>query len=271
MLRIMASRRGFAFVVSLAVAAALCGCAGNAAARKGAEPTLLESAATAYLARDYATAVTQYTDFLGTNPGSDRAAEAYYGRGNAYFGMGRYDLAESDYREAASQSKERNTRALATMGLGNAAMAQGRFDAATKVYKQVMSQYSGSVPQDEVLYRLGLSCARDGKWDDAEDNLQQVITAWPSGEYARLARAKLAAVKTRSFTVQVGAFSSRQLADQASRRLLDAKLPSRIEPVEADGVTLYAVRSGSFATWSAATAHATKVRAAGFEQPLVTP
>jgi tetratricopeptide (TPR) repeat protein len=246
------------------------GCGGTKGNR-AAEPPLLQSAATSLLGGDANQAVTQYTDFLGTNPDSPKAAEAYLGRGNAYFKLEKYDLAEADYKSALDKASDKTVKAQATMGLGNAAVALERFDAAEKIYRQVMSAYGGVVPQDEVTYRLGLSVARQGKWDDAYKYFDKVVTSWPSGEYAKYAKAKLAVVKDKAFTVQVGAFTNKALADAAVKQLTAAHMPARIETISSDTVQLYAVRSGSFPTWQAASEHSAKLQRAGFKSPARLP
>jgi tetratricopeptide (TPR) repeat protein len=260
----------FTLICTAFFAAASIGC-GGMKGKQAAEPPLLQSAATSLLGGDANQAVTQYTDFLGTNPNSPKAAEAYLGRGNAYFKLEKYDLAEADYKSALDKASDKTLKAQATMGLGNAASALERFDAAEKIYRQAMSTYAGVVPQDEVTYKLGLALARQGKWDDAYQYLDKVVTSWPSGEYARYAKAKLAVVKGKSFTVQVGAFTNKTLADAAVKQVTAAQLPARIETINNDSVQLYAVRSGNFPTWQAATEHAGKLQKAGFKAPARLP
>lgn len=249
-----------AFAALLAVAAT--GCAGQGS--RAAQPALLQQAATALVGGDSNQAVTLYTDFLGTNPDSPQAAEAYLGRGNAYFKLKKYSLADMDYQSAVAKATDKTVKAQATMGLGNVAAATDHYDIAGNIYRQVLSSYSGQAPQDEATYRLALSLARQGRWDDAAKLLEKVTSEWPSGEYARYAKAKLAIISGKTFTVQVGAFNKKEPADKAAAQLKAKGFPARIDTVSGDGVTLYAVRSGSFATWQEATQQANKLKGAGF-------
>ncbi|MCD6405072.1 MAG: tetratricopeptide repeat protein [Planctomycetes bacterium] len=247
-------------VMVLAGAVALAGCQPSYSAANRA----VEQAAATYLAGDNEEAVRLYTDFLGSNPGSALSAEGFLGRGNAYYKLGKYTLAESDFRSCAGMARDRSVKAQATLGLGHAVFAQQRYSAAEKIYLKVLRSYRGLVAQDEVSYRLGVALARQAKWDDARIYLNDVVSRWPSGEFARRAKAKLACVTGRYFTVQVGAFTSKKLAD-AKAAEIDAKgFEGRVQPIDIDGVPGYAVRSGSFAVWQGACAAATKLQNAGF-------
>jgi tetratricopeptide (TPR) repeat protein len=262
MLRINSFRLAIYTVLMTLIAVAVTGCAGQQG--RAAEPTALQNAATALVGGDSNQAVTLYTDFLGTNPDSPKAAEAYVGRGNAYFKLEKYDLAENDYNAALSRTRDKAIKAQATMGLANAASAQERFGDAEKLYRQALGSFGGQVPQDEATYRLAIALARQGKWDEAAKDLESVQSQWPSGEYAKYAKAKLPAVKAKAFTVQVGAFNKEAQAQAAAKQLEAKGLPSRIDSIDNDGVTLYAVRSGSFQTWQEAAQQADKLKKAGF-------
>jgi len=244
----------------LAIAAV--GCAGQQG--RTTEPPALQSAATALVGGDANQAVTLYTDYLGTNPNSPEVADAYVGRGNAYYKLEKYDLAESDYNAALSKARDKAVKAQATMGLANAAAAQERFGEAEKLYRQALSSYGGQVPQDEATYRLAISLARQGRWDEAAKGLESVQSQWPSGEYAKYAKAKLPAVQAKAFTVQVGAFNKQAQAQAVVKQLEAKSFPARIDTIDNDGVTLYAVRSGSFQTWQEAARRADDLKNAGF-------
>lgn len=244
----------------LLVAAALAGCQGAT----GPAPVELETATATYLAGDNDEAVRLYTGFLGRNPHSPFAPQAYLGRGNAYYRLAKYPQAEADFRQAAGSARDTSVKAQATLGLAHALFAQNRYPAAEKTYRRVLKNYTGIVASDEVMYRLGMALARQSKWDEAAARLNEVVAKWPSGEFARRASAKIASVMERSFTVQVGAFTSKALADKKAAELVAGGFQPRIQRINMDGVPGYAVRSGSFGTWPLACAHAAALENAGF-------
>jgi len=227
-------------------------------------PALLQTASTNALAGNYDQAVQTYTDFLGTNPKPELMAEGYVGRGNAYYKLAKYELAEQDFRAGLNAADDRTMKAQATAGMANSIFAEERFDAAEKLYRQILKSYQGLVQQDEMTYRLAISLARQTRWDEARQLLEQVAGSWPSGDFAKSARAKLASVNDKFFTVQVGAFTNKAMADATVKELKSKGFTGAVEPIDIDGVPGYAVRSGHCPTWQAVTEQADKLKAAGF-------
>ena len=251
-------------VLFVALAAAFSGCARQRVAQVE-RPKQLQEAATFFLAGQYDQAVTLYTDFLGSNPSPALMAEGYVGRANVYFKLGKYDLSEADFQAAIPPAADRPMKAQATLGMANSVFAQERFERAEGIYRQILKSYVGLVPQDEVTYRLALAVARQGRWNESKQLLEQVIGSFPNGDYAKVARAKLAAVNDRYFTVQVGAFTNKAMADKAVAELKAKGLAAAALPIDIDGTPGFSVRSGQFTTWAAATEHADKLKAAGFQ------
>jgi len=255
--------RILAGAAAVLAAAALCGCRGAPAAG-GPTPPLLEDATATYLAGDNLEAIRLYSDFLRSRPSGDQAAQAYLGRGHAYYGLSRWRLAEADFENARKLARDRSVKAQATLGLAHTAFAQDRYGEAEKIYMEVLRSHKGYVPQDETMYRLGIALARQGQWEDAAGYLQEVLNRWPDGEFARLAKAKLPSVLERHFTVQVGAFTKRPLAEARLEELAQKGFQGEIVAIEMDGVPGYAVRSGRLSSWVRATSHAVRLEAAGF-------
>ncbi len=249
-------------LILVPAACLFCGCVTGGG--RVERPVLLETATATYLAGESEEAVQLYTDFLGSGPEDAPAAEGYLGRGNAYYKLGKYGLAESDFSGSARLARDRNVKAQATLGLGHAVFAQERYDGAEKIYMLVLRKYRGYVGQDEVTYRLGMALARQGKWDDARIYLYEVISSWPSGEFAKRARAKLGTVAEGFFTVQVGAFTNKVLAEAKAKELERQGFGATVAAIDIDGVPGYAVRSGRFATWGLGSEHAAKLEGAGF-------
>lgn len=246
-----------------ASAALLAGCAFTSGPSHE-RPALLGDATAMYLAAEYEDSVRAYTDFLGSQTSPALMAEGYLGRGNAYYKTARYLLAEADYRNAERLARDRSLRADATLGLAHTLFATERYGAAQKVYAKVLRSYEGLVAMDETTYRLGLAQARQGRWNEAVGNLEKVRKRWPAGEFARRAEAKLPTVISRKFTVQVGAFTNRQLAVSKVEELKDRGLAGKIVEIDLGGVPGYAVRSGGFTTWAAAGRHAERLAEQGF-------
>ena len=248
---------------ALTMAAALAGCQ-TTSGTAGGRPALLESATATYLAGDGEEAIRLYTDFLGSQPSTAQASEAYLGRGTAYYDLGRYRLAEADFANSERMARDRGVRARAMLRLAHAIFAQDRYAEAAKLYMRVLRSHKGYVAQDEALYRLGIALARQGQWEDARAYLEDVLSRWPNGEFAKLARAKLPCVMGRHFTVQVGAFTKRELAETKVGELREKGFQGEVVPIDMAGVPGYAARSGRLATWAQAQDHAGRLERAGF-------
>jgi cell division protein FtsN len=73
---------------------------------------------------------------------------------------------------------------------------------------------------------------------------------------------------TESFAVQLGAFGSRETAEELRDRVVATGATARVVvPVDPDG--LYRVRSGRFAGREEAARHAVRLAEAGFESIVV--
>jgi tetratricopeptide (TPR) repeat protein len=244
------------------VAAAVAGCATGRGA--SGDSAALETATATYLAGEYDEAAKAYTDFLASDPSTALQAEAYLGRANAYYRLARYDLSEADFRSAERITRDRTVKAQATLGIAHSLFARERYGEAERLYLRVLSAFKGFVPRDETTYRLGMTLSRQAKWADGQHYLEDVVLNWPSGEFARLAKAKLPSVRDRTFSVQIGAFTSKALAESEAGKLKAEGLPGEVVSIDMDGVTGFAVRSGRFATWAAAGDHAEILERAGF-------
>lgn len=258
----MSGSRVFAVGIWVLGVAACAGCVSTSGGR--ADSPVLETATATYLAGEYDEAVRMYTDFLATSPPASLEAEGYLGRGNAYYRLARFELAEADFRASERAARDRNIRAQATLGLAHSLFAQDRYGEAERLYLQMLRSYKGSVPLDEATYRLGMTLVRQGKWDDGQHYLDDVVASWPTGEFAKLAKAKIPSVQERTFSVQIGAFTNRTLADGEAAKLKAKGFPGEVVAIDMDGVRGFAVRSGRFATWGEAGDHASRLDGAGF-------
>jgi cell division septation protein DedD len=148
--------------------------------------------------------------------------------------------------------------------MADCAYALEHFDVAERLYRQILKSYIGLVPQDEVTYHLALSVVRQSKWDEGKELLEQVIAGWPSGDIAKRAKAKLPSVNEKFFTVQIGAFTNKAMADTALKDLKAKGFAGTLESIDIEGEPAFAVRAGRFSSWKAATEHADKLKIAGF-------
>jgi len=121
-----------------------------------------------------------------------------------------------------------------------------------------------------VLYLLGVAYLRQAKWDEAENYLGQVIRNYPYSSRKPLAQEKMPA-EDRFFSVQVGAFRTREKANRVTRDLSKRGFDSFIRVINRSGTPYYCVRTGRFSSWNEVKKHAHRVEAAGFRDVLKVP
>ena len=159
-----------------------------------------------------------------------------------YAAEGRLDRAEEDLARMRADFPGNPLTFTSWLWTGNVRSAAGDLSGACAAWETAASlQGSPASQSDRELVRSALEGCRD-----------------PGG----------VAVATESFSVQLGAFSSRQTAEEVRNRVVASGRTARVlEPSEPGG--LYRVRSGRFAGREEAARHAVSLAEAGFESIVV--
>ncbi|MCL2700525.1 MAG: SPOR domain-containing protein [Phycisphaerae bacterium] len=234
----------------------------------------LAGANAAYSAGDYAGTVRQADAFLALHSRSGGAGEAYYLRGAARYNQAKArsggdleyldrDLcqqAKSDLQQAIAKSNTSDLRGKAGLTLGHLSHDTDDIDLAERMYRLAIDAVGKDpVMGAEALYRLGCVLQRQGKWRDADVRFQKVMYEFPGGEPARAAAGR---VNANAWTVQAGAFATRDNADRAAASLTgkDASLPARTVAI-LDGQPRYVVHVGRYVKYEDADTMRRRVRA----------
>ena len=159
-----------------------------------------------------------------------------------YAAEGRLDRAEEDLARMRADFPGNPLTFTSWLWTGNVRSAAGDSSGACAAWETAASlQGSPASQSDRELVRSALEGCRD-----------------PGG----------AAVAAESFSVQLGAFSSRETAEEVRNRVVASGRAARVlAPTEAGG--LYRVRSGRFPGREEAARHAMDLAAAGFESIVV--
>jgi len=239
---------------------------------KSGPPTdpLYQQATKQFLAQSYPSAMATYTKYIESDNGSGHAADAYYGRGMCSFAQGNYFAARRDFERCLSKTNDKDLQSAALLRLGECYMREERFHKAENVYRRLLKKFPYSAKRDDVLYLLGVACLRQAKWDEAENYLGQVIRNYPYSSRKPLAQEKMPA-EDRFFSVQVGAFQTREKAESVRQALAKRRIESFIRVINRSGTSFYCVRTGRFSSWDKVKQHAQQVEAAGFKGVLKVP
>ncbi|MEW6356819.1 MAG: tetratricopeptide repeat protein [Planctomycetota bacterium] len=255
--------------VACLLAAACASCTWFAKPGPPTDP-LYQQATKQFLGQNYPSAMATYTKYIESNKGSDYAADAYYGRGMCSFAQGNYFAARQDFERALSKTNDKDLQATILLRLGECYMREERFKEAEDVYNRLLKKFPYSAKRDDVLYFLGVACLRQAKWDEAENYLGQVIRNYPYSTRKPLAQEKMPA-EDRFFSVQVGAYQTRDKALAIQQDLSKRGLDSFIRVINRSGTTYYCVRTGRFASWDEVKQHAQRLEVAGFKDILKVP
>ena len=171
------------------------------------------------------------------------AAYAGYYLGLSRLRLGDYPQAYDAFKQVVNERPSDQIYEKAYIGVIDALYMQGRYEQALQEALSLM----GRRPRSEMLGLIYLKAARASlrlaHWAQAQDFLQKIIHDYPKSFEGRLARQLLE--EKQYFTVQVGAFLDKALAERLTRDLLDRGEYAYIVATTApDGRLFYRVRVG---------------------------
>jgi hypothetical protein len=189
---------------------------------------------------------------------------------------GDLDSARVDYLWVAIRGDSRYG-AASRMRLAQLYIAEGRLDRAEADLERLRADFPGSQLVVSSWLWTGNVRAAAGDVAGACEAWERVMAAPASSvaredrELARAARAACGAAPagtTETFTVQLGAFASRETALDLRNRVVARGTTARVTEPE-DPAGLFRVRSGRFAGREEAARHAVRLAEAGFEGIVV--
>lgn len=206
--------------------------------------SLLRAGKGAYEMGDDQASVGQLTTYLATYDRTTRADEAYYYRGLAHYRLGDVAAADQDFTTALERTDRPDLRARARLAMGDLAYEGGKMAMAEQMYRSAIEDLDQSEPPtDHALYRLGASLQRQGRWSEADVYYDQLIGDFWDSALADRARRR---IRATGWTVQAGAFRTRQRASELAADLRSRQLDPFIVPESVAGELHYLVRVGRY-------------------------
>ncbi len=228
-----------------------------------AHATLFRQGQELFLAGNYASAAVAFDRFIATGPSPPKASEATYYKGLAHLALKQFPQAKACFQTVGEESPRAHLRAYAHKALGDTYFAQEDYAKAEMLYRNIVKKNSPDTPNDEVLYKLGVALQRQNEWEYAKLYFRDLYTNYPSSRWRERALKRYEA-EERLFSVQLGAFSTRQAADQLSRNLAAHGFPPYTREVKQGAGTLFVVRVGKYKTYPDASSLAKRLQSAGF-------
>ena len=240
---------------------------------------LLDSQA-AYQRGDDAGAIETSSAFIKQYPTTEEAGEAYYVRGMARIrpnqraaGKPAIDSSallagKQDFQAALGLTKRKDLLCGANLALGNLAYDDGDMRSAEQHYKAVLDNTAaGAAPADQALYRLGCALQRVGRWREADHYFARLSQLFDKTELSRRAELRMNATR---WSVQAGAFVTKEAAEDMQRKLAAAGLQPRVDLEKRGEQIMHLVRVGNFPTFDPAQAELPRVQAL-VKDAFVTP
>jgi TolA-binding protein len=245
-------------VLSAAVALA-CGCQTTRA--KANEEALKEytEAQARVSAGDYAAAATLLRKYVDANPSSTYRTDALLLLGDCQMALKDYPAAQISYEQAQVKARTRTIDAEAKAGLGTAMMFQKRWTEAAQAYDSALAVSEKDIDAPTVLMYAAKAHIRSGNWNLGRGSLRKLVRGYPDSPLLPEAR-HLLAQTSDSYSIQVGAFGTRDAAHQMIETLRKNKILGATVVERSYGSTPFAVRVGSFISYERAAAEADRLK-----------
>lgn len=220
---------------------------------------LLESGYDAAERGDNQGTINAMDKFLDEHGKSHRADEGYYLRGLGHYRAGHRSEAQADFAKALDETGKKEVRGKAHLALGDIAWDDDDMAEAEKNYRAALKDLPADEPPvDRVHFRAGAALQRMGKWEEAAVEFHRVMELFKSSPFAAQAARR---VNASGWTVQVGAFKVKSVADQAAAKLRQGGLIADVRPTNEGGQGLaFLVQAGSYATYEDAQAALGRIR-----------
>lgn len=221
----------------------------------------------------YSTARGMFRNLLILYPESEFAQKSQYWLGVVYLVMDKPDSARVEFRSYQRKYPNSELFPWATLGIADSYFQEKRFNQALKEYQWLLRSRSGKEVKSTVLYRLGQCYRSLGKEREAKKYFNRVLEGSPRSCEAALLRKELeekvakkaeeeAVPQEKSttegpgrqpepaqkpqYTIQVGAFTSRENAHKLCQRLLAKGYPAEISSKKVDQIRFHLVWVGRF-------------------------
>ncbi len=210
-------------------------------------------------AGDDAGAASLLERYVSANPESDYRTDAWLLLGDCRLRLKDYAGAQGAYQEAQTDARTTAIDAKARAGLGTALMHQKRWDQAARAYESALSVGAKHIPAATVMMYMAKAYIRSGNWLMGRDRLKKLVRKYPRSLEVPAAYAILAE-PADTFSVQVGAFSTREGADKMLEKLKTSKVHEGRIVHQPWASAPFAVRVGSYVTYGAAVGQSQKLK-----------
>ena len=223
--------------------------------------TTLQDAWAYYLKRDYnraidACRIVSKDKMLGE--------EGHYIMGLSFLKLGQAEEARENFDFILKNYPNTKIKDKVMLGICDSYYVQEDFKKAEAEYAQLLRASPGTDYASIIYLQLGDCQRRSGKWKEAESSFRKVINDFPLSLEAKTAKYNLSKGMD-FFSVQVGAFSKEDNAQNLAYSLRQRGYDAYVEKLYKKDSIIYRVRVGRFNTKEKAEAEAAKLKKEGFK------
>jgi tetratricopeptide (TPR) repeat protein len=227
----------------------------------------LSSLRAAFLRGEFGQVVTEAQGFLQRKQSSQLYQETLYLKGLSELKVRDLEAARETLTRLTAEFPQGPFSHQAQMALGDAESLLGRNEQALLIYQGLADRQNAPL-YPQAAFRLGNAQRRLGLWEEARKTFERLAAQSPGSAEALHAKGLLAQGEF-AFSVQVGAFQSRENALRLKKELDRRNFSADVSDVILEGRRFYRVRVGQFARREQAAQEAQRLRQEGFPTKIV--
>ena len=206
----------------------------------------LEKAREYFVKEDYPGTIKECENILAYKGYSRELDELYYILGLSYMKTENYLRASDIFEIIINEFRDSAFRDDAMLGLGDTYFLRGDYNAAQSQYKTFLEKEPLTRLKPAVYYRFAQICVNNGDQRGAREYLEKLKKEYPLSFESRMEL--IPAQDALSFTIQVGAFSKNDNAQNLCRILIGKGYKAYIEEASSGSGRTYKVRVGKLSS-----------------------
>jgi len=206
----------------------------------------LEKAREYFVKEDYQGTIKECENILAYKGYSRELDELYYILGLSYMKTGNYLRASDIFEIIINEFKDSAFKDDAMLGLGDTYFLRGDYNAAQNRYKTFLENEPLTRLKPAVYYRFAQICVNNRDQRGAREYMEKLKKEYPFSFESRMELTP--AQEALSFTIQVGAFSRNDNAQNLCRILIGKGYKAYIEEASSGSGRAYKVRVGKLSS-----------------------
>lgn len=219
-----------------------------------------------FLQGDYKACIQEGEKILSVGRKQDKKDELYYFLALSYLKEKDPFSASKNFKIILNEFSKSKFKEEAQIGLGDSYFMREDYSIADFQYKELLNKNPRTKLKPGLYYRLSQTGLKTGDKQQQEEYLARLKKEFPLSPEARMNKENM----TISYTIQVGAFSSKANADSLAKELTNKGYAASVSEGFQEGNKLYKVRVGHFNNRSDAEVLEKRLRKEGYPTKIIS-